>query len=238
MSKTLLPVAILAGGLATRMRPLTERIPKSMLEVEGEPFIDHQLRVLKQQGARRVVLCLGHLGEMVQEHVGRGERFGLEIACSYDGEKPVGTGGALRRAGELLGDAFFVMYGDSYLETDYLEVQRTFEASGKMGLMTVFRNEGRWDTSNIEFADGRILAYDKRVHTPAMQYIDYGLGMLRRGAMEWMAGQEAFELASLYQLLLRRHELAAHEVPERFYEIGSMQGLEETRNRIRSRRVH
>jgi N-acetyl-alpha-D-muramate 1-phosphate uridylyltransferase len=235
MSAGLLPVAILAGGLATRLRPITETFPKSMLDVNGEPFIGHQLRLLQNRGARRVVLCLGYLGEIIQQHVGDGARFDLQVDYSYDGEKLLGSGGAVRKAAPLLGDAFFVMYGDSYLTCDFAAVQRTFVDSGKMGLMTVFRNQGKWDTSNIEFAGGHIRRYDKKQQTPAMQYIDYGLGMIQRRAFDMIDEREAFDLAGLYQMLLGQNQLAAHEVRERFYEIGSFAGLEETRQYIASR---
>jgi MurNAc alpha-1-phosphate uridylyltransferase len=235
MTGELLPVAILAGGLATRLRPITETLPKSMLDVNGEPFIDHQLRLLAGQGAKRVVLCVGHLCESIQTHVTDGSRFGLNVQYSYDGDRLLGSGGAVRKAAPLLDEAFFVMYGDSYLTADYQAIQRTFLESGKSGLMTVYRNEKQWDTSNIEFANGRILRYDKKNLTPAMNYIDYGLGMLRRAAIEARGDEDVFDLSTLYMDLLKHDELAAHEVSERFYEIGSFQGLEETRQLIASR---
>src|SRR5271163_370338 len=112
-------VAILAGGLATRMRPVTERIPKSMIEVAGRPFIEHQLELLQAENVKNVVLCVGHLGEMIQAHIGDGKRFGLSVSYSFDGERLLGTGGALRRALPLLGHDFFVLYGDSYLDISY-----------------------------------------------------------------------------------------------------------------------
>ena len=179
-----LPVAVLAGGLATRLGPLTKQTPKCLLDVAGRPFVHHQLARLRKQGVERVVLCLGYLGEQVAEAVGDGSAFGLEVAYSFDGPELRGTAGAIRRALPLLGPAFFVLYGDSYLECRYAAVQAAFEASGRLALMTVFRNEGRWDTSNVEFRDGRILAYDKTARTPAMQHIDYGLGVLDRRALE------------------------------------------------------
>ena len=154
------------------------------MEVAGRPFIHHQLRQLHGQGVRRVVLCLGHLGEQVVDAVGDGSAFGLEVAYSFDGPELRGTAGAIKRALPLLGEAFFVLYGDSYLECNYAAVQEAFEAAGKLALMTVFRNEGQWDTSNVEFRDGRILAYDKAHRTAAMQYIDYGLGVLDRRAFD------------------------------------------------------
>jgi NDP-sugar pyrophosphorylase family protein len=224
-----LPVAILGGGLATRLGSLAKATPKCLLEVAGRPFIEHQLRKLHGEGVRRVVLCLGHLGERVVEAVGDGSKYGLEVAYSFDGPELRGTAGAIRRALPLLGPAFFVLYGDSYLECHHAEVQAAFEASGKLALMTVFRNEGRWDTSNVEFRDGRILAYDKVNRTPAMRHIDYGLGVLDRRAMEIGPEAGAYDLAAVYQGMLRRGELAGFEVAERFYEIGSVAGLEETR---------
>jgi NDP-sugar pyrophosphorylase family protein len=230
-----LPVAILAGGLATRLGSLTRQTPKCLLEVAGRPFIHHQLRQLRGQGVTKVVLCLGYLGERVVEAVGDGSAFGLEVACSFDGPELRGTAGAIRRALPMLGEAFFVLYGDSWLECRYADVQAAFEAAGKRALMTVFRNEGRWDTSNVEFRDGRILAYDKVDRTPAMQYIDYGLGVLSRRAMEVVPESGSCDLATVYQQMLRRGELAGFEVSERFYEIGSVAGLEETRAHLAGR---
>jgi NDP-sugar pyrophosphorylase family protein len=222
------PVALLAGGLATRLRPLTGKTPKAMLEVAGEPFIAHQLRLLRRQGIARVVLCLGHLAEHIQSYVGAGAQFDLQVVYSIDGPRLLGTGGALRAALSLLGDEFLVMYGDSWLETDYAPVVETFRASGLPALMTVFRNEGRWDRSNVWFEDGRIRLYDKRVQLPQMHHIDWGLGMIKAGALGNRAADEPFDLAEIYSELSREGELAGHEVDKRFYEIGSPEGLQET----------
>lgn len=224
----MLPVAILAGGLATRLRPATERLPKSLLEVNREPFIAHQLRLLRSRGISRVVLCVGYLGEMVREAVGNGQEFGLSVDYSFDGPTLLGTGGAVKQALPLLGEAFFVLYGDSYLPCDYAAVEQAFADSGQPALMTVFRNDGRWDTSNVEFSGGRILAYSKRERTPRMNYIDYGLGVFRAEALAELPGGGPRDLADIYQGLLRQGELAGCEVKQRFYEIGSPAGLKET----------
>ncbi|HVI07503.1 MAG TPA: nucleotidyltransferase family protein [Candidatus Binatia bacterium] len=224
----MLTTAILAGGLATRLRPATEKIPKSLLEVNGEPFIAHQLRLLRASGIDRVVLCVGFLGELIQRKVGDGERFGVRVDYSFDGPVLLGTAGAVRNALPKLGASFFVMYGDSYLPCDYAAVARSFESSGSTGLMTVFRNEGKWDTSNVEFEAGKILAYSKTERTPRMKFIDYGLGVFRAEAFRGFPANEPCDLAGLYQDLLRGGELAAFEVKERFYEIGSPEGLRET----------
>jgi len=222
-------VAILAGGLATRLRPVTLTIPKSMVEVAGEPFIAHQLRLLARAGVRNVVICSGHLGSQIEAFVGDGVRFGCAVRYSADGARPLGTGGALRKALPLLEPEFMVMYGDSYLPIDLRAVYAAFRNAGLPGLMTVFRNEGRFDTSNADFASGRIMRYDKWNPTAAMKYIDYGLGILRRDCLiEFDAGQP-FDLAELYRRLAARHALAGYEADQRFFEIGSPAGLAETR---------
>ena len=221
----MLPIAILAGGLATRLRPVTETVPKALLEVAGEPFLAHQLRLLRRHGFERVVLLVGYLGEKIQEFAGDGRAFGLDLEYSFDGAKLLGTAGALSRALPMLGNAFAVIYGDSYLPCDYGAALKAFHDSGKLGLMTVYRNEGLWDSSNVEFTDGRILAYDKANRTPAMRHIDYGLGAFQRAAFDEAPADQPYDLAAVYQGLLRRGELAAWESPERFYEIGSTEGI-------------
>jgi NDP-sugar pyrophosphorylase family protein len=183
----------------------------------------------------RVVLCLGHLGEKVVESVGDGSAFGVNVDYSFDGPDLRGTAGAVKRALPLLGEAFFVLYGDSYLECDYAAVQRAFEAAGKLALMTVFRNEGQWDTSNVEFRDGRIIAYDKAARTPAMRHIDYGLSVWDRRAFDVVPESGPCDLAVVSQQMLGRGELAGFEVAERFYEIGSVAGLTETQEHLAGR---
>jgi NDP-sugar pyrophosphorylase family protein len=221
----MLPIAILAGGLATRLRPVTETIPKALIPIAGEPFLAHQLRLLRRHGFERAVLCVGYLAEQIRDFAGDGQAFGLRIDYSPDGPQLLGTAGAIRRALPLLGDTFAVIYGDSYLPCDYAAAIETFRRCGKAGLMSVYRNRGLWDTSNVEFAGGRILAYDKANRTPAMHYIDYGLGVFQRAAFDAVPGERAYDLAAVYQDLLRRGELTAWESGERFYEIGSLEGI-------------
>lgn len=232
-----LTVAILAGGLATRLRPKTETVPKYLLEVNGEPFAIHQLRLLQSKGIRRVVLCVGHLGELIQTAIGNGSALGLQVDYSFDGPTLLGTAGAVRNALPKLGDPFFVVYGDSYLPCDYGAVARNFEVAGVLGMMTVFRNEGKWDTSNVEFEDGTILAYSKTNRTPRMRYIDYGLGVFRAEAFHGLPPGKACDLTELYSNLLQRKQLAAFEVRERFYEVGSPAGLRETAEFLAEREV-
>jgi len=224
-----LPVAILAGGLATRLWPMTETIPKSLVDVAGKPFAVHQLELLKRAGVKEIVYCIGYLGEKVRDELGDGSRYGLRISYREDGPRPLGTGGAVRRAVALLGPAFFILYGDAYLRCDYAAVEEAFRASGRKGLMTVLRNEDRWDRSNVVFEEGRILRYDKKDRDARMKYIDYGLGVLSAGVLEQYPGNESLDLATVYQDLLGAGELTGFEVTERFYEVGSAAGLEEAR---------
>jgi len=226
----MLPVAILAGGLGTRLYPLTVRIPKALVEINGEPFLGHQLRLLRARGIEHVVICIGQHGERIQEFAGDGRLFGLAVDYSADGPVLLGTAGAIRNALPMLGDAFFVLYGDSYLPCSYAAVQRAFEDAGQPGLMTVYRNQGRWDTSNVEFSGGCIVAYDKKNRTAGMQYIDYGLGVFKHEAFD---GAHA-DLAAVYADLLSTNQLAAFEVPERFYEIGSFDGIQELSEYLRT----
>src|ERR1700730_7663258 len=221
------PVAILAGGLAKRLRPITETIPKALVTVAGLPFLAHQLRLLHTAGLRRIIICAGYLGEMIEAEFGDGASFALRIEYSFDGPRLLGTGGALKRALPLLGAQFFVLYGDSYLPIDYRKAALAFVTSGKAGLMTVYRNEDRWDRSNVQFEAGEIQRYDKTKRTPDMHHIDYGLGLLRAEALASWPDNEPFDLADVYRHLLSQNQLSGYEVTERFYEIGSPEGVAE-----------
>ena len=224
----MLPVAILAGGLATRLRPITTSIPKALVEVAGEPFIAHQLRYLKAQGISEVVLCTGYLGEMIEAVVKDGAAFGVRVKYSPDGEKLLGTGGALRQALPMLGEEFFVLYGDSFLPVDFKAVESDFHHTQQPALMTVLKNEDRWDKSNVIFNLGQIVEYNKAETKPDMHFIDYGLGVLKKSVLQAYPANEVFDLAAVYHQLSMSGQLAGHEVHERFYEIGSFEGLKET----------
>ena len=227
MSPAKLPVAILAGGLATRLKPITEKIPKLLVEVAGEPFFTHQIELLKKSGLDHLVVCVGYLGEMVVERYGDGSRWGVKIEYSFDGPRLLGTGGALIRALPLLGDVFYVLYGDSYLPIDYLAVGGAFQRSGRLGMMTVFENSERFDASNVWFEGGSIRAYDKKNKLPAMRHIDYGLGLFRKEAFDGFPRDEVVDLSDVQKGLLGRGELAGFEITRRFYEVGSHAGLRE-----------
>jgi len=230
-----LPVAILAGGLATRLRPITSQIPKSLVEVAGKPFAVHQIELLRRNGLTDLIFCVGFLGDQVQAALGDGARWGVRLQYVFDGEKLCGTGGALVRALPLLGEMFLVLYGDSYLECDYAAVASAFLNSGKDGLMTIYRNEDLWDTSNVEYAAGRICQYDKINRTTRMKHIDYGLGALRSSVLSAYPQETVIDLTQIYQDLVAQDQLAGFEVTQRFYEIGSPAGLAETDTHLRGK---
>lgn len=223
----MLPVAILAGGLATRMRPLTEKIPKALLPINGEPFLFHQLRQLAQHGVKKAVICVGHLGEQIEAALEKACPWPLAIEFSEDGAQPLGTGGALKKALPLLGKKFMVIYGDSWLNIRYEEAADTFLRSGCPAMMTVYKNFNQWDTSNAFFKDGLVTVYNKKEPHPEMKHIDYGLGFLSdRVFPHW---PQCFDLSDLYTHLAAAGTLAGYEAKNRFYEIGSPQGFRETK---------
>ena len=222
------PVAILAGGIAVRMRPHTDSLPKALLPVAGEPFIAHQLARLRDQQITDVVLCVGHFGEQIREFVADGDRWRIHVSYSFDGPTLLGTGGALRRARPLLGDVFFVLYGDSYLRCDFAAVARTFAESGRRGLMTVYRNDNLLEPSNVLFEHGEVVEYDKQSPSPLMRHIDYGLSVLSAAVLDAYPEGERFDLSRVHRDLVASRQLAGFEVFERFFEIGSPQGLRET----------
>ena len=225
-SAELPPVCILAGGLGTRLGERVRDTPKPLLEVAGRPFLVHQLALLAAHGAGEIVVCVGYRGEQIESSVGR-ERFGLRISYSFDSPELDGTLGAIVRARDLLGERFLVLYGDTYLRLDYRAMANAWRESGLPAAMAVLRNEGRWDTSNVEYGEGLVLRYDKRNPSAEMRWIDYGVGGL---TSEALAGAEAGEpdLAALYHSLAKARRLWGYEATERFYEIGTPAALAET----------
>ena len=229
---------ILAGGRATRMRPLTDHIPKALIPIGERPFIDHQLDWLAGHGVTDVVLCVGYKAEAIRAHLAGG-RPGLRIRFVDEGEHLRGTAGALRLALDegALEPGFLVTYGDSFLPIDFAAVYRAFGACGRPALMTVFRNDGRWDKSNVIFEGGQVVLYDKQRRTrPAADFafIDYGLSALSRQVIaDGVAPGASADLAGLWYDLSVRGDLAGLEMTQRFYEIGSPEGLEDLKRWLR-----
>jgi N-acetyl-alpha-D-muramate 1-phosphate uridylyltransferase len=232
----MLPVVILAGGLATRLYPATRKIPKSLIPVAGRPFIDHQLALLDEKGVNQVILCVGNLGRMIEAHVGDGSRFGLDVRYSYDGDALLGTGGAIKKAAGILPDAFFILYGDSYLDIDFELLVQQFHGEKFPVLMTVYRNRNAHDMSNILMKDGRVLKYNKKDRDLAMDYIDYGLIAIRKNVFDIYPVDKPFDLSDVLSRLVDAGQVMGYEVAQRFYEIGSTSGIKETEEYIMTRR--
>lgn len=229
-------IAILAGGLATRLRPHTEKIPKSLVKIYGKPFLEYQIDLLRKQGIKDIVLCLGYLGEQIQEYFGDGKRFGVKIWYSYEREQLLNTAGALKNAENLLKDEFFVMYGDSYLFLDFHTIASYFHQFKKLALMVVYKNYDRYDKSNIVIEGNLVKKYSKKVKTKDMVYIDYGASLLRKEVLDLVPKNTPYSLEELFSKLISRKEVLAFEVKKRFYEIGSKKGLVEFQKFISGKR--
>jgi NDP-sugar pyrophosphorylase family protein len=218
---------IVAGGLATRMRPRTLTVPKSMLEVAGRPFVDWQLEKLAACGYDDVVMCIAHLGEQISAHVGDGRRFGLEVRYSSEGPELRGTAGAIVLAAEMLAPTFLVTYGDSYLPFDYAAPLRELGAHGDCdAVMSVYKNEGKWDPSNVRTDGAWVLAYEKGTKDPAFDHIDYGAVAIRREIILALPRDRAVGFDGVQRDLAEKKRLRAHLAHDRFFEIGSPEGLE------------
>ena len=225
---------ILAGGLGTRLGTLTKNIPKSLIEVNNRPFLFYQFDLLMANGISEVVMLVGHLGEQIEKAVNQsnyGKR--LRVTFCYDGDQLLGTAGSIRNALDKLKSHFFVFYGDSYLDIPYQDVYGQFVRKDKPALMTILKNEDKWDLSNVEFDGEDIVAYSKTNRTDRMNYIDYGLSVFDRNVFEeYVSANHNHDLAELMIFLLKENQVAAFEVHKRFYEVGSVSGLEEFRHLI------
>jgi len=231
-----LQVAILAGGLATRLRPLAEKIPKSMIRIGGKPFLEYQIDLLKRKGIRDIVLCIGYLGDQIKEYFEDGKRFGVQIQYSHESSRLLGTAGALKKAEELLKDEFFVMYGDSYLFLNFQAIASYFHQFDKQALMVVYKNYDRYDNSNIAIEGNLVKQYSKKEKTKEMIYIDYGVSMLRKMVLDLVPQNIPYPLEELFSKLISQKEVLAYEVKKRFYEVGSQKGLVEFQGYLERRR--
>jgi NDP-sugar pyrophosphorylase family protein len=228
------PVVILSGGLAKRLHPITKNIPKSLIPIAGKAFVIHQLEYLRKQGIKKVVFCLNHLGEMIENKIGNGKNFSMEITYSYDGLDPLGTGGAIVKALPLLESNFFILYGDSYLPLNFKKVEIVYKSTKKKALMTVFKNNNKFDKSNVMFLNQKLIRYNKENPLKKMNYIDYGLSIVSASIFKKYTNYLTFDLAEVYKDLSLKKKLAGLEVHERFYEIGSHIGLKETESYLLS----
>ncbi|MDG7007252.1 MAG: NTP transferase domain-containing protein [Nitrososphaerota archaeon] len=226
--------AILAGGLGTRLRPLTNSVPKAMIPVNGRPFLEYEVDLLRKNEINDLVLCLGYLGEQVEEHFGDGTRFGVKVRYSHDGNELLGPIGGLKMAERLLEDEFFVTYGDAYLRTNYAEMMATLRRSTKPAVMAVYKNEGKLGKSDVIAKDGLVTAYDKKKTLPGMIWVNFGVSAMKKEALRSVVAGKFCDEETFYGGLVKRRQLAAYETFERFYEIGSERSLAEFRDFVSS----
>ncbi|MHB1867371.1 MAG: sugar phosphate nucleotidyltransferase [Nitrososphaerales archaeon] len=220
---------ILAGGLGTRLRPYTETIPKPMVPVQGKPFLEYELLLLKSHGISDFVLCVGHLGEQIVDYFGDGKKHDVRIQYSYDGQNLLGPAGALKRAFSILNDSFFVTYGDAYLRLDYQKVMADFMNSDKLALMVVYENRNKYGRSDVIVKDGYVVSYNKSDlgKNEGMASINFGVSALRKHALEAIPENKPCGEEEFYGKLIQQRQLLAHPTMERFYEIGNSNSLRE-----------
>ena len=225
-------IVILCGGLATRLGSITKNIPKSMIKIKNKPFLEYQIENLKKSRVKDIILCVGHLSEQIKNYFGNGEKYGVNIKYSHDGDKQLGPIGALKNAETLVDDTFFILYGDSYLELDYQKMYSFFKNKSKLGLMAVYKNFNRFDKSNLIVKDNMIVTYGEKERTKDMIYIDYGTSLLRKKSLNLIPKNTFFKTGDFFSKLISKDELLAFEVKERFYHIGNPDALEEFKNYI------
>jgi len=226
-------IVVLCGGKATRLYPLTKKIPKSMIRFEGKPFLEQQLDLLKKNRIFDIVLCVGYKAEQIKKYFGDGKNFGVEIKYSSDKKKLLGTGGALKKAENLLEDSFLVMWGDSYLPFNFQKAIKFFKKSNKPGMMIVFKNLNKYEPSNVEVKNNLVKSYSKKRKTKKMKYIDYGISIYRKEVLKHLPKNQICDLTKLQQALIKKRQLLAYPAEKRFYQIGSPDGLEELKNYIK-----
>jgi len=228
-------IVILCGGLATRLRSLTEKIPKSMIDINGKPFLEYQLELLKKNGIFDMIFCIGHKGEQIENYFRDGSRFGVKIRYSREKDKLLGTGGALKKAENLLDKVFLVIYGDSYLPFNFKAAIDYFNEFEKLGLMVVYKNQSQYEKSNVLIKDNLVKQYNKENPIKEMEYIDYGVSIFRKKVLELLPENTRCDLSQTYLSLIKKNQLLAFESKIRFYEVGSFEGIEEFKRYIKDK---
>jgi NDP-sugar pyrophosphorylase family protein len=224
---------ILAGGLGTRMRPITETIPKPMIAVAGKPFLQYQLELLTGSGIGRALLLVAYLGEQIQQYFGGGDKFGCNISYSFE-SSPLGTGGALRNAEAQLQDYFVLVNGDTYLAIDYRALLEDFQKADCAAMIVAYKKpEGASQSvpasllpANLGVSqDGAVTAYRKR-NPEGLSHIDAGVIVLRKEILARLpAGQKCSLEEEIYPQLIAQGEMRAWVTLEPFFDMGSPAGL-------------
>jgi NDP-sugar pyrophosphorylase family protein len=228
-------MVILCGGLATRLGDIAKNTPKSMIDIQGKPFLEHQIEQLKKHQVKDIVLCVDYLSEKIETYFGNGKKFDVNIQYSHDGDKPLGPIGALKKAEPFLNDVFFTMYGDSYVFVDYKKAYNQFIKQDKLAMMIAYQNYDKYDKSNLVIKNGKMIQYGGK-KTKDMNYIDYGVSIFRKNILEQIPSNTFFSTKDLYTNLVEKEQLLAFEVSKRFYHIGNPESLEELRKYIETKK--
>jgi NDP-sugar pyrophosphorylase family protein len=231
----MLPVVILAGGLATRLQSLKKKLPKALIKISGKPFIYHQLTYLRKEGIKKVIICIGYLGDRIKNYVGNGKKFDIEVLYSKDWPHLLGTGGAIKNALPLITDKFFILYGDTFLPINYKDIVKFHLKNKSKSVITIIKNKGMWDKSNINFKNNKIIEYNKFNNGLEMEYIDYGLSLLSKDIFNKYPPKKSFDLSVIFRQLIIQKKLLGFEVYKRFYEIGSIKGLRQTKKFLKKK---
>lgn len=227
-------IVMIAGGRGTRLYPLTKSVPKSLVLINKTPFIIHQIQLFKKNNISKLVLCLGVFQEKIKDFLDNQGKIELDIRYSFENStKLLGTLGALKNASSLLDDEFFLIYGDSYLDTDYQKIYQTFSKSGKLGMMTVYKNKGKLIPSNVSVKDNMVVDYDKS-NSKKFEYVDYGLSIFKKTVLDYFSDDTVLDLHQLIKKLISLNQLTSYEVTERFYEIGSFEGIRDLEYHLKS----
>ena len=230
------PVVILAGGLATRLGKLTEKIPKSLIQINSNPFVYWQLKLLKESEFSEVYLLVSHFGNQILDFIGDGSKFDLKVNYIFDGEVSLGTGGAILKNLSKLPEKFFLLYGDSYLDIDYLKMEKHFLQEESDYLMGVCPKTHQYNfTPNVQFSSGKVLRYSKVSSTSSMKHEDFGVSIISKSVFMNLKGEEYKDLGSIMSVLADQGIITGYLFQEKYYEVGSEIGIELTTKYLREK---
>lgn len=227
-------IVIICGGLATRLGNLAKKTPKSMMDINGKPFIEHQIEMLKKQNIKNIVLCTGHLSEKIESYLGDGKNFGVDIKYSYDGGKRLGPMGAVKNAESILEKDFFIMYGDSYIFVDFNKVYDFYKENNELVCMVVYKNKNKYDKSNLIVENNRVIGHKDLKVEGKIEYIDYGTSILNKKSLDFIPKDSFFSTEDFFKKMIKKNQLLAYEIKKRFYHIGNPKALEEFRNFVKN----
>lgn len=228
----------MAGGLATRLRPLTNDIPKSLILIQGKPFLQYQIELLTRYDIKDIVLCVAYMGKKIEDYFGDGNKFGVKITYSYEKNKLLGTGGALKLVEPYLNENFFLLWGDSYVRLNYKEMHdfhlkntNDFDVT-----IAIFYNIRNYDKSNIIYERGRIKKYEKN-SKDEMKYIDAGIMVFNKKILKRIPSGKVFQIEDLFHKLAKEEKLKPFLIKKRYYEIGSLKGLNQFKKFVKRNQV-